>query len=287
MPTSPGRRPGQEGVATHATTATGRGRGRSDTSVRLRAVDEVQHRPARWRSSSTSPDPSARRRATVAGTRRGRRRRRRRRLVEAEQVGAVDLLQLAVAGDAARRADERRHRRASTARRVHRRLRRDAHDEAGAAARAVLDPRLAALGRGVLGDERQPEAGADAVAGRAAPGEALEDAHPLAAGDARAGVLHGDEQERAVGRARSRCAPARRRGGRRSPAGWRGSARSAACRRRPSAARRCRRGPATSIGQVGEAVAGGDPGAQGGDVDLLECAGRSPRRRCATARAGR
>ena len=52
----------------------------------------------------------------------------------------------------------------------------------------------------MLGDERQAESGADAVPGRAAAGEALEDPRPLAAGDAGAGVLDGDEQERPVGR---------------------------------------------------------------------------------------
>ena len=82
----------------------------------------------------------------------------------------------------------------------HRAPRRQPHDETGAAALAILDPRLAALRGGVLGDEGEAEPGADAVAGGAAAGEALEDAGPLAAGDAGAGVLDGDEQERAVGR---------------------------------------------------------------------------------------
>ena len=59
----------------------------------------------------------------------------------------------------------------------------------GAAAGTILDPGLAAVGLGVLGDQRQAETGADAVAGRAAAGEALEDAHPLAARHARTGIV--------------------------------------------------------------------------------------------------
>jgi hypothetical protein len=66
----------------------------------------------------------------------------------------------------------------------------------GAAAGSVLDPRLAAVGVGVLGDERQAEPGTDAMAGRAAAGEAFEDAGPFATRHARPDVV--DRQRHAV-----------------------------------------------------------------------------------------
>ena len=144
---------------------------------------------------------------------------------------------------------------------------REAHDEAGAAAGAVLDPRLAALGRGVLGDEGEAEAGADAVAGRAAAGEALEDAHPLAAGHA--GPASSTATSRngpSVGSIEMRTGP---------PPWWTAfSSRLARIRSKRSLSTTAVCGarlPAvvTSIGEVGEAVAGGDPPAQRLDVDLL------------------
>src|SRR5690606_28631221 len=71
-------------------------------------------------------------------------------------------------------------------------LRRESDDEAGAATGSILDPRLAAQRGGVLGDERQAEAGADPVPRRAPTGEALEDPGPLARGDTGARVLDHD-----------------------------------------------------------------------------------------------
>ena len=81
----------------------------------------------------------------------------------------------------------------------------------------------------------RPEAGADAVTGGRAPGEALEDAGALGRRHARAGVLD-DQVDRAVGAVLDGDrASGRRRAARRCRGGWRGSARGGACRPAPAA----------------------------------------------------
>ena len=110
--------------AAAVTTRDGDGSRARSTGTRLRAGcrRRSRARPARWRSSSSCASGRRRRPAPVAGTRRGRRgrrgRRRGRRLVEPEQVGAVDLLELAVAADPHARGDEQRARAARRRRRA-------------------------------------------------------------------------------------------------------------------------------------------------------------------------
>ena len=70
--------------------------------------------------------------------------------------------------------------------------RRGLDDEARAAARAILHPRPPTVEAGVLGHQRQTEAGSHPVARRRAAGEPLEDAILLGTGHARSGVLDED-----------------------------------------------------------------------------------------------
>ena len=139
--------------------------------------------------------------------------------------------------------------------------------------------------RGVLGDERQAEPGADPVPGRAAAGEALEDPRPLAGGDAGPGVLD-RHQHGSLPPAGSIDDPqsARRRGAWRSRAGWRGSARTAPGRRSAST----RAAPAVDVDrQVAVAVAVRRPGRTARRGRPSSVCSRWRRRRSATARAGR
>src|SRR5687768_1487 len=68
----------------------------------------------------------------------------------------------------------------------------EAGHEAGTPSRPILDPRVASVGLGVLGNEREAEARSDVVPARTAAREPFEDPRPLPASHARTRVLDAD-----------------------------------------------------------------------------------------------
>ena len=115
----------------------------------------------------------------------------------------------------------------------------------------------------MLGHERQAEAGADPVPGRAAPGEAFEDPCPLAGGDAGAVVLDRHQHERlpAAGLDVIRVGP--------PPCVVAFSSRLPRIRSKRTRSTRACAAPAVDVDrQIAVAVALGDPVAQLDEVDV-------------------